>query len=51
MHRRAFLTSVSGLAATGAALPAAASAPAGIRKTSRGFPSAGDLRQRRSWKQ
>src|ERR1035441_2786164 len=38
MHRRTFLTSVSGLAATGSALPAAGSAPAGIRMTSNTLP-------------
>ena len=32
MHRRTFLTSVSGLAATGAALPAADDIVAAIRK-------------------
>ena len=37
MHRRTFLTSVSGLA-SGAALPAAANAPAGIRITSNTLP-------------
>jgi len=38
MHRRTFLTSVSGLAATGAALSTAAGAPAGIRDTSNTLP-------------
>src|ERR1022692_637534 len=38
MHRRTFLTSVSGLAATGSALPVAGSAPAGIRMTSNTLP-------------
>jgi predicted amidohydrolase len=38
MRRRTFLTSVSSLAATGAALPTAASAPAGIRITSNTLP-------------
>jgi len=38
MHRRTFLTSVSGLAATGAALPGDASAPAGVRITSNTLP-------------
>jgi len=37
VHRRKFLTSVSGLA-SGAALPAAASAPAGVRITSHTLP-------------
>ena len=34
MRRRTFLTSVSGLAAAGAALPAASTAPAGVRNVS-----------------
>jgi predicted amidohydrolase len=38
MHRRTFLTSVSGLAATGAALPSAATAPASVRDTSDTLP-------------
>jgi len=38
MHRRTFLTSVSGLAASGAALPTAASAPAASRNTSNTLP-------------
>ena len=38
MHRRTFLAGVSGLAAAGAALPTAASAPAGIRITSNTLP-------------
>ena len=38
MQRRTFLTSVSGLAASGVALPAAAGAPAGIRVTSDKLP-------------
>lgn len=38
MHRRTFLTSLSGLAAAGAARPAAASVSAGIRITSNTLP-------------
>jgi predicted amidohydrolase len=38
MHRRTFLTSVSGLAATGVALPAVGSSPSGIRNTSNTLP-------------